>query len=134
MQRPFDLVERSYEYSKSTVLFIKRYDFKRNYCPVMNQLLKSSTSIGANIVEARSGNSRKTMINYYSVALRSANETKYWLRLVRDAFEVDRKEIDLLIAEADELSKILAKSILTLKQNDNMEKLTANCTRTSRQF
>lgn len=100
----------------------------------MNQLLKSSTSIGANIVEARSGNSRKTMINYYSVALRSANETKYWLRLVRDAFEVDRKEIDLLIAEADELSKILAKSILTLKQNDNMEKLTANCTRTSRQF
>jgi four helix bundle protein len=49
--------------------------------------------------------------------LRSANETKYWLCLIRDTFEVDKKETNLLITEADEISKILGKSILTLKQN-----------------
>jgi len=81
----------------------------------MFQLLRSSTSIGANIIEARSGNSRKNMISYYSIALRSANETKYWLCLVRDTMNVDRVEIAFLLKEADELARILAKSIITLK-------------------
>ena len=57
------------------------------------------------------------MISYFSIALRSANETKYWLCLIRDTIEVDKIETNQLINEADEISKILAKSILTLKQN-----------------
>jgi four helix bundle protein len=57
------------------------------------------------------------MVSYFSIALRSANETKYWLCLVRDTLEVNKAEVNELVKEADELSKILAKSILTLKQN-----------------
>jgi four helix bundle protein len=49
--------------------------------------------------------------------LRSANETKYWLCLIRDTLEVDKKETNQLITEADEISKILGRSIITLKQN-----------------
>ena len=118
MKRPYDLIERSYEYSKAIVLFIKRSDFKRSYYPVIDQLLRSATSVGANIIEAKSGNSRKNLINYFSIALRSANETRYWLRLIRDTFEIDINEIELLLEESDELARILAKSILTLKNND----------------
>ncbi len=54
---------------------------------------------------------------FFSIALRSANETKYWLCLVRDTMEVDKNDTNELIKEADEISKILGKSILTLKQN-----------------
>jgi four helix bundle protein len=79
--------------------------------------LRSATSIGANVIEGKSGNSRKNLISYFSIALRSANETKYWLCLIRDTLEVDKMETNQLISEADEISKILGKSILTLKQN-----------------
>jgi four helix bundle protein len=79
--------------------------------------LRSATSIGANVIEGKSGNSRKNLISYFSIALRSANETKYWLCLIRDTLEIDKMETNQLISEADEISKILGKSILTLKQN-----------------
>jgi four helix bundle protein len=79
--------------------------------------LRSATSIGANVIEGKSGNSRKNLISYFSIALRSANETKYWLCLIRDTLEVDKMETNQLISEADEISKISGKSILTLKQN-----------------
>jgi len=82
--------------------------------------LRSATSIGANIIEAKSGNSRKNLISFYSIALRSANETKYWLCLVRDTLEVDKVEVNNLIKEADEISKIIGKSILTLKQSEKV--------------
>lgn len=69
------------------------------------------------MIEGKSGNSRKNLISFFSIALRSANETKYWLCLFRDTLEVDKNEANELIREADEISRILGKSILTLKRN-----------------
>ena len=116
--KTYDIKIRCYEFSKSVVLFINRYEFKRIHYPIIDQLLRSATSIGANVIEGKSGNSKKNLISFFSIALRSANETKYWLCLIRDTIEVDKKETNLLITEADEISKILGKSILTLKQNN----------------
>ena len=115
--KTYDIKIRCYEFSKSVVLFINKHEFKRIHYPVIDQLLRSATSIGANVIEGKSGNSRKILISYFSIALRSANETKYWLCLIRDTMEVDKMETNQLINEADEISKILGKSILTLKQN-----------------
>jgi four helix bundle protein len=115
--KTYDIKIRCYEFSKSVVLFINRYEFKRIHYPIIDQLLRSASSIGANVIEGKSGNSKKNLISFFSIALRSANETKYWLCLIRDTFEVDKKETNLLITEADEISKILGRSILTLKQN-----------------
>ena len=115
--KTYDIKIRCYEFSKSVVLFINKYDFKRIHYPLVDQLLRSATSIGANVIEGKSGNSRKNLISFFSIALRSANETKYWLCLIRDTLEVDKKEANQLVSEADEISKILGKSILTLKQN-----------------
>ena len=117
--KTYDIKIRCYEFSKSVVLFINKHEFKRIHYPVIDQLLRSATSIGANVIEGKSGNSRKILISYFSIALRSANETKYWLCLIRDTMEVDKMETNQLINEADEISKILGKSILTLKQNTN---------------
>lgn len=116
--KTYDIKIRCYEFSKTVVLFINKYEFKRIHYPIIDQLLRSATSIGANIIEAKSGNSRKNLISFYSIALRSANETKYWLCLVRDTLEIDKAEVNNLIKEGDEISRIIGKSILTLKQNE----------------
>ena len=113
----FDLKLRCYLFSKNVVLFINKNDFNRVYHSVIDQLLRSATSVGANVIEGKSGNSRKNLINCFSIALRSANETKYWLCLIRDTMVVNKEETNQLIKEADEISKIIGKSIMTLKQN-----------------
>ncbi len=115
--KTYDIKIRCYEFSKAIVLFINKYEFKRIHYPLVDQLLRSATSIGANVIEGKSGNSRKNLLSYFSFALRSANETKYWFCLIGDTLEVDKMETNKLICEADEISKILGKSILTLKQN-----------------
>ena len=118
--KTYDIKIRCYEFSKSIVLFINDYEFNRIHYPIIDQLLRSATSIGANVIEAKSGNSRKNLVSFFSIALRSANETKYWLCLVRDTIIVEKIKVNNLIKEADEISKIIGKSILTLKQNDKV--------------
>ncbi|MBI5152089.1 four helix bundle protein [Candidatus Peregrinibacteria bacterium] len=106
---------RSYQYSISVIKFLNNLPNERNYWVVSDQLLKSATSIGANIAEAKSASSRKDFIKFYEIALKSANETKYWLGLLKDALKISQVEITPLLQEAEELSKILAASLLTMK-------------------
>jgi four helix bundle protein len=109
--------ERAYQFSKRVVLFIKRHEFRKADAVLINQVLRSSTSIGANIIEGKAGNSKRVLINYFSIALRSANETIYWLRLLSETCEVDQIELKLILKECDEIRRILAKSIIIMKKN-----------------
>lgn len=79
------------------------------------QLLRSATSVGANIVEAQAGSSKRDFQNFINHALKSANETKYWLGLIKDTLNVKQPTVIELITEVNEISKILGASILTLK-------------------
>ena len=110
-----DLRTRSYYYSISIIKFLEILPAKRVYWVIGDQLLRSATSIGANIVEAKSSSSRRDFIKFYEIALKSANETKYWLGLLRDATTVDKTEIEKLLIEGEEISKMLGASLLTLK-------------------
>jgi four helix bundle protein len=84
---------------------------------MFDQLLRSGTSIGANIIEAKSGGTTKDFRNFYTIALKSDNETKYWLCLIRDTILTNEKEnINMLITEADELSKIIASIVINLQK------------------
>jgi len=74
--------------------------------------LRSATSIGANVVEGKSGSSKKDWKNFYTIALKSANETKYWLCLISETMEIPKSKINELIKEADEISKIIASIII----------------------
>jgi S23 ribosomal protein. len=118
--KTYDIKIRCYEFSKTIVLFINKTEYKRIHHSIIDQLLRSATSIGANVIEGKSGNSRKNLIAYFSISLRSANETKYWLCLIRDTMEVDKIELNEMINEANEISKIIAKSIITLKENQEV--------------
>ena len=107
--------ERCYTYSIIIIKLINDLPEKRVYRILGDQLLRSATSIGANIIEAKSASSKRDYIKYYEIALKSANETRYWLGSLRDALDVDKDRINKLLKEAGELAKILAASLLTMK-------------------
>jgi four helix bundle protein len=86
----------------------------RNYA-LTNQVLRSGTSIAANIFEARSASSKKDWLKFYEIALKSANETIFWLRLLADAGLVTEKRLGALQSEVNEVARMLAASVLTGK-------------------
>lgn len=87
---------------------------------ILDQLLRSATSIGANVVEAKASSSRKDYLHYFEIALKSANETKYWLILVKEIYPQVAEEIENFLKELEEISKILGASILTLKGKNSI--------------
>ena len=111
-----DLKIRTYQYSIQIIRFLETLLNKRTYWIIADQLLRSGTSIGANIIEAKSASSKRDFIKYYEIALKSANETKYWFGLLRDATSVDNQKINQFLKEVQEISNILASSLLTMKK------------------
>lgn len=112
-----DVKHRAYRFSLDVIRFISDLPEKKTYWTLSDQLLRSATSIGANIVEAQSSSSKREFIKYFEISLKSANETKYWLCLFRDADQLgyDKQTVKTLLGEAIELSNILGSSVLTLK-------------------
>jgi four helix bundle protein len=85
---------------------------------IVNQLMRSALSVGANVVEAKNSSSRLEFKRYYEIALKSSNESKYWMCLLRDGYDIKDDELTKLLQEVDEISKILASSVLKLKKSD----------------
>ena len=117
MKYKSDLKKRCYSFSLDVIEFIGKVDVSRIYNSLFDQLLRSSTSIGANVFEASASSSKKEFIRFYDIVLRSANETKYWLGSINDGLKINTKVAEKLIKEATELSNIIAKSIINLKVN-----------------
>ena len=113
-----DLRTRCYYYSIAIIKFLETLPKKKVYWVISDQLLRSATSIGANIIEAKSSSSRRDFIKFYEIALKSANETKYWLGLLRDALKIDKNKVGQLLSEVEEISKMLGSSVLTLKNKN----------------
>jgi len=82
---------------------------------IINQLVRSGTSILSNYIEARASSSKKEFTNFFQYCLKSANESKVWLALLRDTNNGDKTEIAYLLQELDEIAKIFAVSIMSLK-------------------
>jgi four helix bundle protein len=80
--------------------------------------MRSASSVGANVIEAKNSSSRNEFRRYYEIALKSCNESKYWICLLRDGFEKKEEELNIILKEADEISKILAASIIKLKKQN----------------
>jgi len=110
-----DLKVRCYLFSIKIIKFLATLPEKKVYWVIGDQLLRAATSVGANIVEAKSSSSRRDFIKFYEIALKSANETKYWLGLLRDATEAEKVKVNLLLSEINEIANMLGSSIITLK-------------------
>lgn len=79
-----------------------------------DQLLRSETSIGANVIEAVSSSSRKEYIRFNEIALRSANETNYWIDIINTVYHFEEQS-KYLIAELKEIRKIIGSIVVKLK-------------------
>jgi len=107
--------KRLYNWVLRLIKFIDKLP-KDSVCNVLGkQLLRSGTSILANYIEANSASSRKDFINFFTHSLKSANESKVWLVLLKDTNKGNREESDWLLNELIEIANVLASSILTLK-------------------
>lgn len=106
---------RSYNWVLRLIKFIDKLP-KDSVCTVMGkQLLRSGTSVLANYVEANSASSKKDFINFFTHSLKSANESKVWLSLLKDTNKGEKNELEWLLKELIEMANVLASSILTLK-------------------
>lgn len=79
------------------------------------QLLRSGTSIGANVRESRSAQSDKDFLNKMEIALKEARETEYWLEIIIESELVEKSKFDSLLKEANEINKILIASTRKIK-------------------
>lgn len=80
------------------------------------QLLRAGTSIGANVEEAQAGQSRADFINKYSIALKEARESIYWLRLLKTAGICANGEPEALRQEAEQIARIIGSIIVNTKK------------------
>jgi len=106
---------RVIRFSLQVLKFCEKMKGKRMIWPIIDQLVRSATSIGANVIEARSSSSKRDYLRFFEIALKSANETKYWLILVKESQPEFKLEAEQLLKEVDEISRIIGASILTLK-------------------
>lgn len=104
--------QKSYDFALRIVKLGCKLRDDKHY-EIASQLLKSGTSIGANVEEALAGQSIKDFSFKMSIASKEARETNYWLRILRDSGVISKKNIEDLIEASEELIKILTKIVKT---------------------
>jgi len=110
-----NLAERCYKFGLKVIFLTDKLPNKRSAWVIGDQVMRSATSIGANIVEARAASSRLEFKKFYEISLKSANETKYWLELRKDAGLADKNMINALSDEVTQLANMIAASVIKLK-------------------
>ncbi len=118
-------VNKSIVYQKAyqfAIIIVKAYKYlteeKKEYV-LSKQLLRSGTSIGANIAEANGGISQADFRAKMSIAYKEALETKYWLSLLKDTNYIEEKAFESIHQDADEIAKILFCIIKKTEKTDN---------------
>ena len=99
---------------------VKLYTFlseKKKEFVLSKQVLKSGTSIGANVEEALGAQSKADFICKLAIAYKEARETNYWIRILRDSKYITEKQATSILTDIDEILKIIAKIQITLKKN-----------------
>ena len=110
------------EFSISIVKLTKELESKAIPFSIINQVLRSGTSIGANVHEGKSSSSEKELIRYLSIALKSANETEYWLNIIKEAYSFNTEKLSECEKELSEIQKVIAAIIIKLKSKQKVTK------------
>ena len=111
--------QKSYDFALQIIKLCSQLRNEKHF-EISSQLLRSGTSIGANVEEALAGQSRKDFFAKMSIASKEARETNYWLRLITDAKILDRQQCRKLLEISEELIKILTSIVKT--GNDKTKK------------
>ena len=107
---------KSYAFAVRVVNEVRRIKKETREHELASQLLRSGTSIGANVSEARYAHSDKDFHLKHRIALKEANETRYWLRLLRDTGVMKDDSAKMLIADVDELIRIIASIVRSTQE------------------
>jgi len=113
------LKTKSYAFALRVVNLYKYLAFESKEFVLSKQILRSGTSIGANIVEGNRGQSKSDFINKLAISLKEADETEYWLNLLRDGHFITAAQAESLLSDCRELQKMLTASIKTAKNRMN---------------
>ena len=104
------IIKKSYDFALR-IIKVYKYLLNKNEYVLSKQLLRSGTSIGANITEAQEAISKRDFKNKMSISLKEAVETRYWLNLLKDSEYLSEKQIRNLLDELNEIIKILSKIV-----------------------
>jgi four helix bundle protein len=109
--------DKSYQFALRTITLCKQLREKKNEYHIAGQLIRSGTSIGANVEEANAGQSKKDFIAKMSIASKEARETHYWIRLLTDSDYIDKDIAKSLLNDCDELVRLLTAIVKTSQLN-----------------
>lgn len=112
-----NIQDKSFAFAIRIVKLCNLLRTDRNEFVLSKQLLRSGTSIGANISEAQHAQSSADFMSKLNIALKETSETKYWLRLLHATDYLTRSEYDSIIQDCTEIERILVASVKSLKNN-----------------
>ena len=112
---PFEIRERTFQFAVRVAKSVRQMPRTLDAVEIGRQLIRSGTSVGANVEEAHGAESQRDFVHKMSIARKEARESRYWLRLVQASF-LDSEETKALLQESDELVRILSAIIATAKK------------------
>ena len=116
------VAQKSYMFSVRCVNLYKYLSEEKHDSVIGKQLLRSGTSIGANVKEALRGYSKADFASKISIALKEASETEYWIEILRDTGYITTSQADSMLKDCVELIKILMSIVKKTKENIYKEK------------
>ena len=111
------IVDKSFDFSVRIVKLYKFLSAEKNEYVLSKQLLRCGTSIGANVSEAQRGQSKPDFVSKMNIALKEANETEYWLRLLYETEYLEENQFKSLYKDIDELISLLMSICKTTNEN-----------------
>ena len=106
---------KSFEFAIEIVQLTRRM-MRKDESALTNQLLRSGTSIGANVSEAQFAQSKKDFASKMTIALKEANETKYWIRLLKEIGSISAEEANKFLLKLDEIFRLLISIVKSSKE------------------
>ena len=110
------IVDKSFQFAVRIVKLYKHLCSERKEFTLSKQLLRSGTSIGANVTESQQAQSRADFLSKLNIALKETSETKYWLKLLQATDYLTEKEANSMLLDCTELEKLLVSIIKKLKE------------------
>lgn len=114
-----DIKEWTLEFAVLIIKFSAELKKSKIDLDVISQVRRSGTSIGANVREAKASSSRKELTRFYDIALRSANETDFWLEVISRGYDFESENKKKVKTELEQIEKVLGKIIVNLKKSNN---------------
>ena len=112
------LEQRTAEFGLAVIKLCRKIKADNVSAPIINQLIRSGTSIGTNYMEANNASSKKDFTNKIFICKKESDETKYWLKMLLSCYPSEEKLINVLHDECHQLVMIFQKTISTIRNGN----------------